>query len=48
VPIEVSPERRRRPSSLAEYESDFWKVCGNMAGAGFTGDIYYEAVDWKE
>jgi len=48
VPIEVTEEQRRRPGSLADYESDFWKVCGHMAGAGFVGDIYYEAIDWAE
>jgi hypothetical protein len=48
VAIEVPEDRRRRPDSLADYESDFWKVCGNMGSAGLLGDIYYEAVDWKE
>lgn len=48
IPIEVPPARRRRPGSLADYESDFWKICGHMAGAGFDGDIFYEAVDWQE
>jgi hypothetical protein len=47
VPIEVSEERRRRPNSLADYESDVWKVCGHMVGAGF-GDLYYEAIDWRD
>jgi hypothetical protein len=47
VPIEVSEERRRRPNSLADYESDVWKVCGHMVGAGF-GDLYYEAIDWLD
>jgi hypothetical protein len=46
VPIEV-PEDRRRPGSLADYESDVWKIIGNMVASGF-GDLYYEAVDWKE
>jgi hypothetical protein len=31
VPIEVSEERRRRPNSLADYESDVWKVSGHMS-----------------
>jgi hypothetical protein len=48
VPIEVLPDRRKKRSSLAEYESDFWKICGHMAGAGFVGDIYDEAIDWRE
>jgi len=47
VPIEVPDGRRRRPNSLAQYESDVWKIIGNMVGPGF-GDIYYEAVDWRE
>jgi hypothetical protein len=47
VPIEVSEENRYKSGSLQEYEGDFWKICGQMLGAGF-GDIYYEAVDWKE
>jgi hypothetical protein len=48
VPIEVSEERRKQPNSLADYESDFWKICGHMGSAGLLGDIYYEAVDWQE
>jgi hypothetical protein len=47
VPIEVPDDRRRRPNSLAQYESDVWNIIGNMVGRGF-GDIYYEAVDWRE
>jgi hypothetical protein len=49
VPVEVSEKRRRRPNSLADYESDFWKINFNMIDCGF-GDLYYEAVDvdWKE
>jgi hypothetical protein len=47
VPIEVSEERRWRPNSLADYESDVWRVCGHMVGAGF-GDLYYEAIDWRD
>jgi len=48
VPIEVPDDRRRKPNSLVDYQSDFWKICGNMASAGLLGDIYYEAVDWQE
>ena len=48
VPVEVPADRRKQPNSLADYESDFWKICGNMGTAGLLGDIYYEAVDWKE
>jgi hypothetical protein len=47
VPIEVPEDRRRRPNSLADYESDVWKVMGNVMCDGF-GDVYYEAVDWQE
>lgn len=47
VPVEVSEKRRRRPNSLADYESDFWKINFHMLDCGF-GDLYYEAVDWKE
>jgi hypothetical protein len=48
VPVEVPEDRRKRPNSLVDYESDFWRICGNMAGAGFQGDIYYEAIDWQD
>ncbi len=47
VPIEVPEGRRARPGSLEDYESDVWKVCGNMMSNGF-GDLFYEAVDWHE
>ena len=47
VPVEVPEASRRRPNGLADYESDFWKITGHMVGCGF-GDVYYEAVDWKE
>ena len=42
-----SEDRRRRPNSLADYESDVWKVMGIVMCEGF-GDVYYEAVDWRE
>jgi hypothetical protein len=47
IPIEVTEENRQRINALADYESDFWKVCGNMLENGF-GDIFYEAIDWQE
>ncbi len=47
VPVEVPEDRRRQPNSLADYESDAWKLMGNVMCEGF-GDIYYEAVDWRE
>ena len=53
VPIEVPEDRRRRKDSLADYESDVWKVIGNVLsaagdGAKAFGDLYYEAVDWDD
>ena len=47
IPIVVPEERRSQPNSLADYESDVWKVYGIMLKHGF-GDLYYEAVDWQE
>jgi len=47
IPIEVPEDRRRREGSLSDYESDVWKIYGNMLSSGF-GDLFYEAVDWKE
>lgn len=47
VPVEVPEDARNRPNSLADYESDFWKIAGNMIECGF-GEIYYEAIDWQE
>jgi hypothetical protein len=47
VPIEVPESRRRQMGSLADYESDFWKICAAMMTFGF-GDVYYQAVDWRE
>src|SRR5262245_12944168 len=47
VPIEVPQTRRQQPGSLADYESDVWKIFAAMMTCGF-GDLYYEAVDWTE
>ena len=47
IPIEVPEERRGRSNSLSKYESDFWKICGNVQQFGF-GSVYYEAVGWQE
>lgn len=47
VPIEVPEASRQRPDSLTDYESDFWKIAGNMAHFGFE-EIYYEAIDWQD
>lgn len=47
VPYEVTEDRRKRPESLGDYESDVWKIMGNMMSEGF-GDVYYEALDWQE
>jgi hypothetical protein len=46
VPIEVPEDQRHRKNSLADYESDVWKIMGNMVDCGF-GDLYYEAIDWR-
>jgi hypothetical protein len=48
VPIEVPDDRRRRPDSLAQYESDVWKIIGNMVNCCGFGEVYYEAVDWRK
>ncbi len=47
VPVEVQEEHRHKANSLADYESDAWKVMGNVMCEGF-GEIFYEAVDWRE
>ncbi|HEV8241572.1 MAG TPA: hypothetical protein VGS57_19575 [Thermoanaerobaculia bacterium] len=47
VPVEVADARRKQPGSLEDYESDFWKIFGTLLGLGF-GDVYYQAVDWRE
>lgn len=47
IPIEVPEARRRRPGALGDYESDVWKIYGNVLQFGF-GDLYYEALDWHQ
>ncbi|MCA9057229.1 MAG: hypothetical protein KDA96_05830 [Planctomycetaceae bacterium] len=47
VAIEVTENRRQRSGAREDYESDVWKVIGNVMSDGL-GDIYYEAVDWQE
>ena len=47
VPIEVPADRRKRASALADYESDVWKIFGNMASCG-AANLFYQAVDWKD
>ena len=47
VPVEVPEARREMPNSLADYESDVWKIYGNMVECGF-GDLYYEAIDFQD
>ena len=47
VPIEVPEPRRKQAGSLADYESDFWKICAAMMKCGF-GDLYYQAADWHK
>ena len=47
IPIEVPEVRRRQPGALSDYESDVWKIYGNVLEFGF-GDLYYEALDWHQ
>jgi len=47
VAVEVSQDRRSLTGSLADYESDVWKIYGNMVQHGF-GDLFYEAIDWQQ
>ena len=47
IAIEVSQDRRSQSGALADYESDVWKIYGNMVQHGF-GDLFYEALDWHE
>ena len=46
VAVEVPPDRRSVAGSRADYESDVWKIYGNMLQQGF-GDLFYEAIDWR-
>jgi len=46
IGIEVTEARRQQAGSLADYESDVWKIFAAMHDCGF-GDVYYEAVDWQ-
>jgi hypothetical protein len=48
INIDVTENERYNEDSLSKYESDVWKILGIMAGCGFSGDVYYEAVDWIE
>jgi hypothetical protein len=47
VHIEVPEAVRRQSTALADYESDVWKILGNMAGSGYE-EVFYEANDWVE
>ena len=47
IAVEVPPARRAAAGSLQDYESDVWKIYGNMLSCGF-GDLYYEAIDWRD
>ena len=47
VAVEVPPDRRSVAGSRADYESDVWKIYGNMLQHGF-GDLFYEAIDWQQ
>lgn len=48
IPYQVTEENRYKANSLELYESDVWKIMGNMAAAGFQSEIYYQALDWQE
>jgi hypothetical protein len=48
INIDVTENERYNEGSLSKYESDVWKILGIMAECGFSGDVYYEAVDWNE
>ena len=47
VTIEVPENVRRQNNALADYESDVWKILGNMASCGYD-EVLYEAVDSSE
>lgn len=47
LPVEVPEAVRRSDEVIIEvYESDVWKIMGNMAGLGLE-EVFYEAIDWK-
>lgn len=45
VPVEVPPDRRAQAGSLADYESDVWKLVAAMIESGFD-QLFYESVDF--
>jgi len=47
VIVEVPEDIRRGSNALADYESDVWKILGNMASCGYE-EVFYEAVDWSD
>ncbi|WP_339613699.1 hypothetical protein [uncultured Rubinisphaera sp.] len=47
IAVEVPEDIRRQPNALADYESDVWKILGNMASCGYE-EVFYEAVDWSD
>lgn len=46
VVVEVPENIRRRAGAFADYESDVWKILGNLASCGYE-EVFYEAVDWS-
>src|SRR5262245_14294882 len=44
VKVAVPEDIRRRNNALADYESDVWRILGNMASCGYE-EVFYEAVD---
>lgn len=47
IAAEVPEEIRQTEAGREDYESDFWKLWGNMLEFGFK-DVFYEAVDWQD
>lgn len=47
VNVEVPEDVRHQKNALPDYESDVWKILGNMASCGYE-EVFYEAVDWAD
>lgn len=47
VNVEVPENIRHQNKVLADYESDVWKILGNMASCGYE-EVFYEVVDWTD
>ena len=48
IPFYVAEEDRLKSNSLDRYNSELSKIIDTMVAAGFSAEIYYEAIDWKE